>query len=145
MSRILSKIGNNCQKHLVHQKSKIFNCAKKCFGFLTFQGGGCKMKILKQIENNFGGRYKMRIEKMIVFLVLFAVFSAAAFAATVTHPAENIRAGIFGNIYVGNWSFMNGSVGIGTTNTSQKLMVKASAQHDGVYLQNTIGDIVGKM
>jgi len=87
----------------------------------------------------------MKIGKIVMVLVLFAVLSATVFAATVTHPAENIRAGIFGNIYAGNWSFMNGSVGIGTTNTSQKLMVKASAQHDGVYLQNTIGDIVGKM
>ena len=85
-------------------------------------GGASKMKkILVKIKKVFGGGCKMGIKKMVLVLVLFAILSTVAFAATVTHPAENIRAGIFGNVYAGNWSFMNGSVGIGTTNPNYKL------------------------
>ena len=78
-------------------------------------GGGCKMKLLNRIKTNiFGGASKMRIEKMIVFLALFAILAVGVFAATVSHTAEQIRAGIFGNVYTGNWSVMNRNVGIGT-------------------------------
>ena len=73
------------------------------------------MKLNDKAKNNFiGGRCKMRIEKMIVFLALFAILAVGVFAATVSHTAEQIRAGIFGNVYTGNWSVMNRNVGIGT-------------------------------
>lgn len=34
---------------------------------------------------------------------------------TVSHRAEEIRPGVFGLNYAGNWSFVNGSVSIGST------------------------------
>ena len=53
--------------------------------------------------------------KFATILAIALLFLAAVNAATVSHTAEQIRAGSFGNVFVGNFSFVNGSVGIGTT------------------------------
>ncbi|MEK7070407.1 MAG: hypothetical protein AAB966_01235, partial [Patescibacteria group bacterium] len=57
----------------------------------------------------------------ILAIVLLSYFALAA--GVVSHLAEQVRAGIFGINYTGNWSFVNGSVGIGTTSPAEALDV----------------------
>ncbi len=65
---------------------------------------------------------------LIIFMILFVIASASVSSATVSHQAEQVRPGIFGLIYAGIWSFMNGNVGIGTTAPNSTLTVNGIMQ-----------------
>ena len=65
-----------------------------------------------------------RIFIVVIALILIALPSVSS--ATVSHLAEQIVPGVFGQDYTGNWSFMNGSVGIGTTNPQSTLSVNGN-------------------
>jgi hypothetical protein len=73
-----------------------------------------------------------------VLISILAVISAAS-AATVSHKAEQIKPGVFGLNYTGNWIFINGLFGIGTTDPNKNLTVAGDANITGLlYSQNQL-------
>lgn len=71
-------------------------------------------------------------------LILLGVFAFGSGAGVVSHKANEIRPGMFGQVYAGNWSFMNGSVGIGTSNPTTRLYVlDTSNTVNGVIINTT--------
>jgi len=75
---------------------------------------------------------------LIGMFILLGVFAFSSGAGVVSHYANQIRPGMFGQVYTGNWSFMNGSVGIGTSNPTTGLYVlDTSNSAHGVIINTT--------
>jgi hypothetical protein len=64
-----------------------------------------------------------RLKIMSALCLLLILIISSFVSSEVSHNAEQIIPGIFGNIWAGTWSFMNGSVGIGTTTPDRPLHV----------------------
>ena len=70
----------------------------------------------------------------IIILFLILVLSSYSYAAVVSHQAEQIRAGTFGEVYTGNWAFMNGSLGVGTKTPGYTLDVNGVSRMTGFMM-----------
>lgn len=73
------------------------------------------------------------IKKGVLLIFFVLVFSSLGYAPIVSHPAGNIRAGVFGaNVTPGGDYSFNGSVGIGTGSPLAKLHVNGSMLVDNI-------------
>ena len=77
------------------------------------------------------------ITKKHILLLIGIMLITPVLAAVVSHKAEEIKAGMFGQNYSGTWSIMNGSVGINTTNPTMLLHVEGDVNVTGdLHLSN---------
>jgi len=75
---------------------------------------------------------------LVGMLILLGVVAFSSGARFYGHGANEIMPGIFGQVYAGNWSFMNGNVGIGMSNPTTRLYVlDTSDTAHGVIINTT--------